>query len=165
VSGDGGAVLITAADARVGSIDTSGSTNPIRRNFFGYVSDADIYYFKGGDVTVKTDLPFKSGEITTDGVVQGAVDIRALDTVPSTGGSEGTNLTLPPIQERAKPNVIRQRILVFTEAQRLAGQKLTAQEISAQLNIPLELAQIAVLIPVGDNIKVTTPEIQRFSVL
>jgi hypothetical protein len=139
----GGNVTIQASDAIVGAIDTSGAM------------------WFGGDVSVKTDVPFKSGAITTDGTTKGTVSIEQLETITPTGGSGETGITLPPTQEIAKPNVIRQRILVFTEARRLAGQKLTAQEIADQLNIPLNIAQIAVLNPVGDNIKVSAPDLSE----
>jgi hypothetical protein len=138
----GGNVAIQASDAIVGVIDTSGAR------------------WFGGNVSVKTDVPFKHGAITTDGEWhKGKVSIGPLDTSTAGSGQGGTVVATPQIDEIAKPNVIQHRILVFTEAQRLAGQKLTAQEIAEQLNIPLEIAQIAVLNPAGDNIKVAVPDL------
>jgi hypothetical protein len=49
--------------------------------------------------------------------------------------------------------------LTFLESRRLAGQKWTAQAIAQKLDIPLEIAQIAVLNPIGQNIKVPIPDL------
>jgi hypothetical protein len=54
---------------------------------------------------------------------------------------------------------VRRRILTFLEARQLAGEKWTAQAIAQKLDIPLEIAQIAVLNPIGQNIKVPIPDI------
>jgi hypothetical protein len=57
------------------------------------------------------------------------------------------------------PEAFRRRILTFLEARQLAGEKWTAQAIAQKLDIPLEIAQIAVLNPIGQNIKVPIPDI------
>jgi hypothetical protein len=57
------------------------------------------------------------------------------------------------------PEAVRRRILTFLEARQLAGEKWTAQAIAQKLDIPLEIAQIAVLNPIGQNIKVPIPDI------
>jgi hypothetical protein len=57
------------------------------------------------------------------------------------------------------PDAVRGRILTFLEARQLAGEKWTAQAIAQKLDIPLEIAQIAVLNPIGQNIKVPIPDI------
>jgi hypothetical protein len=57
------------------------------------------------------------------------------------------------------PEAVRRRILTFLEARQLAGEKWTAQAIAQKLDIPLEIAQIAVLNPIGKNIKVPIPDI------
>jgi hypothetical protein len=61
--------------------------------------------------------------------------------------------------ELDSPEAVRRRILTFLEAQRLAGEKWTAQAIAQKLDIPLEIAQIAVLNPIGQNIKVPIPDL------
>jgi hypothetical protein len=43
------------------------------------------------------------------------------------------------------PEAVRKRILTFLEARQLAGEKWTAQAIAQKPDIPLEIAQIAVL--------------------
>jgi hypothetical protein len=57
------------------------------------------------------------------------------------------------------PDAVRGRILTFLEARQLAGEKWTAQAIAQKLDIPLEIAQIAVLNPIGQNIKVPEPDL------
>jgi filamentous hemagglutinin family protein len=57
------------------------------------------------------------------------------------------------------PEAVRRRILTFLEARQLAGEKWTAQAIAQKLDIPLEIAQIAVLNPIGQNIKVPEPDL------
>jgi hypothetical protein len=53
----------------------------------------------------------------------------------------------------------RKRVLTFLEARQLAGEKWTAQAISEKLDIPIKIAQIAVLNPIGRNVKVPKPDI------
>jgi filamentous hemagglutinin family protein len=180
-TGNGGNVTIQASDAIVGSINTSGSKDFVKGvSWDRYAHPVDIYYsFDSGNVSVKTDT-FKVGAISTDGgKKKGTVEIETSN-LPTDGGQKDgtvaiekrdaptagngpgeTGIVLPPANEMAKPEVIRHRILVFTEARKLAGQKLTAQEIADKLEIPLELSQIAVLIPIGDSIKVPTPDLSE----
>jgi hypothetical protein len=54
---------------------------------------------------------------------------------------------------------IRLRLFQFIEAQKLAGQRMTAQQIADKLELPLHIAQIAVINPVGKNIRVDIPDI------
>jgi hypothetical protein len=162
-SGNGGNVTIQASDAIVGSIDTSGSTDIVHAKYYDWYGNlVDYSYsFNGGDVSVKTDT-FKVGTISTDGGrKKGTVAIETSNLPTDVTGQGGTGIVLPPVDEIAKPSVIQQRVLVFIEAQRLAGQKLTAQEIANQLNLSLDIAQIAVLIPIGDSIKVSTPDLSE----
>ena len=160
-SANGGNVTIQANDAIVGSINTDGTTATYHGQYYGLKGLTDYTFsFNGGDVSVKTSLPFQSGAITTDGGQRkGKILIGTLNTQTSGSGQSGTGITTPDIGEIARPEIIRQRILLFVEAQKLAGQKENAQEISNQLNIPLEIAQIAVISPVGDNIKIPLPNL------
>jgi hypothetical protein len=48
---------------------------------------------------------------------------------------------------------------MFLEARQLAAEKWTAQAIAQKLDIPLEIAQIAVLNPIGKNIQVDVPDL------
>jgi hypothetical protein len=73
---------------------------------------------------------------------------RPSSEIDSAGNTEGTVIDLVKA---------RQRLLLLTAARRLAGQQWTAQAIAEQLNIPIEIARIAVLNPVGDNIRVPEP--------
>jgi Bacterial toxin 33 len=62
-------------------------------------------------------------------------------------------------EDDSSPEATRQRILTFLEAQQLAGERWTAKAISEKLDIPIGIAQIAVLNPIGRNIKVPEPDI------
>jgi hypothetical protein len=63
------------------------------------------------------------------------------------------------IQDKQHFQEIRLRLLQFIEAQKLAGQRMTAQQIADQVDIPLDIAQIAVLNPIGKNIQVDVPDL------
>lgn len=52
---------------------------------------------------------------------------------------------------------VRNNRLKFLQARRLAGQKMTTQEIASLLDIPLSVAELAVLMPVGNEIGVPIP--------
>jgi hypothetical protein len=160
VSDNGGAVTITANDAIVGNIDASGSTNPIRNNFFGY---SGFYPFQGGDVSVKTTEPFKAGAITTDGVNKGTVSIGVLDTTTPTNGGTIELQDLPSLNKPKEAEEVRQNVLNLLSARVLAGKKMTAQEIADQLDITIEEAQIAVLSPIGEEIQIAAPDLSRLS--
>jgi hypothetical protein len=67
----------------------------------------------------------------------------------------------PSKDDLDSPEAVRRRILTFLEARQLAGEKWTAQAIAQKLGIPLEIAQIAVLNPIGQNIKVPIPDISE----
>lgn len=238
-SGNGGDVEIVATDAILGNINTSGSTDPTRTEFFGDGGDfPETFTFSGGNVTITTNEPLQVGTIDADGVVPGTVTINELgfpkpeeppisdgngnlatgnpDTpssdrkgetdlpgLPSTDSREGLD-GLPPSntrgetdgsesspsdsQGKAVPNLdeldsftltdvvisdptdelldvpafsreelerVRTNHLNFLKARRLAGKKMTAQEIASLLDIPLEVAELAVLLPVGEDIKVS----------
>jgi hypothetical protein len=62
-------------------------------------------------------------------------------------------------EEDSSPEATRHRILTFLEAQRLAGERWTAKAISEKLDIPIEIARIAVINPIGRNVKVEIPDI------
>jgi hypothetical protein len=62
-------------------------------------------------------------------------------------------------EDESSPEATRQRILTFLEAQRLAGERWTAKGIAEKLDIPIEIAQIAVLHPIGRNVKVEIPDV------
>jgi hypothetical protein len=137
-------VMIQASDAIVGTIDTSGAR------------------WYGGDVTVKTDVPFKSGAIATDGAQKGIIEIGALDaSVDRTDAIELQDL--PSLASSKDADTVRQNVLILLIARRLAGQKMTAQEIADKLGLSIEEAEIAVLSPIGDEIKVDTPDLSRLS--
>jgi hypothetical protein len=115
VSGDGGDVSISAADAIVGSINANGSTDPTRLHLLGQ-SDGFVYTlpFKGGDVTVKTDIPLRSGAITSEGVQKGKVAIGQRDTLPT--GVSSSDITielqdLPAFASSKNANQVRQNVL------------------------------------------------------
>jgi filamentous hemagglutinin family protein len=142
----GGNVTIQASDAIVGAINTNGAS-----------------VFKGGDVSVKTIEPLKSGAITTDGATRGTVSIGTLDTVSPPIEDGVVDKSTPSIDDLLHPQRVLNNLLKFTEARRLAGQKKTAQEIALQLDIPIDIAQMAVLDPIGDNIQVPTPDLTAFT--
>jgi filamentous hemagglutinin family protein len=159
----GGNVTIQASDAIVGSINTSGSTNIVhRRRFDWYGNLIDYYYsFNGGDVSVKTDT-FKVGTISTDGgQKKGTVAISTTGVNSGTGGIELQDL--PSLARPQDGDRVRQNVLTLISARRLAGQKRTAQEIAAQLNLSIEEAEVAVLSPIGDEIQVATPDLSRLN--
>jgi filamentous hemagglutinin family protein len=62
-------------------------------------------------------------------------------------------------EEDSSPEATRHRILTFLEAQRLAGERWTAKAISEKLDIPIEIARIAVINPIGRDVKVEIPDI------
>jgi Bacterial toxin 33 len=62
-------------------------------------------------------------------------------------------------EDDTSPEETRQRILTFLEAQRLAGERWTAKGIAEKLDIPIEIARIAVLHPIGRNVKVEIPDV------
>jgi hypothetical protein len=64
-------------------------------------------------------------------------------------------------EEDSSPEATRQRILTFLEAQRLAGERWTAKGISEKLDIPIAIAQIAVINPIGRNVKVEIPDVSE----
>jgi hypothetical protein len=63
------------------------------------------------------------------------------------------------IQGKQHFQEIRLRLFQFVEAQKLAGQRMTAQQIADKLDIPLHIAQVAVLNPVGEDIRVDIPDL------
>jgi hypothetical protein len=119
--------------------------------------------FNGGDVSVRTDT-FQSGTISTDGGQnKGIVAIKQREISPDFSNEidfDASDISSTEIEDISQ---VRENTLQFMTAQLLAGQKRTAQEIAAQLYIPLEIAQIAVLNPIGNNIQVDVPDLAEFN--
>jgi hypothetical protein len=102
------------------------------------------------------------GTISTDGgQKKGTVAISTTGVNSGTGGIELQDL--PSLARPQDGDRVRQNVLTLISARRLAGQKRTAQEIAAQLNLSIEEAEVAVLSPIGDEIQVATPDLSRLN--
>lgn len=106
--------------------------------------------------------PMKGPDLpTTNGRGEAVPDLDGLDnfTLTNSAAAEPTD-ELPSISEEERKRVLTNR-RNFLKARKLAGKRMTAQEIANLLNIPLAVAELAVLMPVGDEIQVPLSDDER----